>query len=344
MDVHNEKVYDRILAQGHLGLAEAYMDGWWDCDQLDECCNKLLRARLYTDRNWHGVLPMLKAKILNLQSRRRSQKVIEKHYDLGNNLFAGMLDPRMIYTCGYWDNVDTLEQAQEAKMDLICRKIGLQKGQRVLDIGCGFGSFCKFASERYGAELVGITLSKEQANYAREMCKSLPIEIRVQDYRECSGEKFNHIVSIGMFEAVGYKNFHKYMQIVNSNLEDDGLFLLHTIGGNESTTHADPFITKYIFPNGMIPSIAQIGKSIENLFVMEECHNFGVSYAKTLRVWYENFEGHWHELREKYGQRFYRMWRYYLLSCAGAFEARDLQLWQIVLSKQGVLGGYQSVR
>jgi cyclopropane-fatty-acyl-phospholipid synthase len=342
--VRNNAFYNRVLAEGSIGLGESYMDGWWDCEDLDECFYKMLRVHLDQERNWYGILPALKAKVLNLQNRKRSMNVIHKHYDLGNDLYSAMLDERMVYTCGYWEGAQNLKEAQEAKLDLICRKINLKEGQRILDIGCGFGSFCKFAAEKYGANAVGITLSTEQATYAKESCKGLPVEIRIQDYRDVCGELYDNVVSIGMFEAVGHKNFRTYMEIVCNCLRDEGLFLLHTIGRNDTCTHADPWISKYIFPHGMLPSIGQIGKSMENIFVMEDWHNFGDSYAKTLRAWYENFEEHWGDLKEKYSQRFFRMWQYYLLSCAGAFRARDIQLWQIVLSKNGMLGEYKSVR
>lgn len=344
MAIHDERLFHRVLSQGSLGLGEGYMDGWWDCEDLEELFCRILRARLDAVRNWEGVIPMIKAKLFNLQNRRRSMEVIEKHYDLGNDLYERMLDRRMVYTCGYWEHASNLDEAQEAKLDLICRKVGLQPGQRVLDIGCGFGSFAKFAAERHGAEVVGITLSSEQATYAVDSCKGLPVDIRMQDYRDLRGEQFDHIVSIGMFEAVGYKNFREYMQIVHDCLKDGGLFLLHTIGRNTSATHADPWISKYIFPNGVLPSAAQIGRAIEDLFVMEDWHNFGASYVQTLRAWHENFERSFQEIKGRYGERFRRMWRYYLLSCAGCFRAREAQLWQVVLSKSGVLGGYSSVR
>ena len=250
----------------------------------------------------------------------------------------------MIYTCGYWKDAENLDQAQEAKLDLTCRKIGLQPGMRVLDIGCGWSGFGKFAAEAYGAEVVGVTVSKEQVKLAQERCKGLPVETKLQNYEELGDEKFDRIVSLGMFEHVGYKNYRKFMEIAHRCLEDDGLFLLHTIGNNESATHTNPWMQKYIFPNGMMPSMAQIGKAAEKLFVVEDWHNFGSDYDKTLMAWHQNFEKHWPELKEKYGERFHRMWRYYLLQAAGTFRARDLQLWQIVLSKKGIPGGYTSIR
>jgi cyclopropane-fatty-acyl-phospholipid synthase len=217
--------------------------------------------------------------------------------------------------------------------------LNLQPGKKILDIGCGWGSFVKYAAERYAVSCVGITLSQNQFELGKALCKGLPIELRLMDYRELD-EQFDHIVSIGMFEHVGYKNYDRYMFVARKNLNHDGLFLLHTIGGNRSTVFTDPWIEKYIFPGGMLPSASQITKAVEGKFVMEDWHNFGADYDKTLLCWYDNFSRHWTKLKDKYDERFYRMWKYYLLSCAGAFRARL----QIVLSKNGVRDEYIAAR
>ena len=292
-------------------------------------------------------MPALKSKLFNLQSKARAFEVGEKHYDIGNDLYRAMLDKRMTYTCGYWKNAKTLDKAQEDKLDLVCKKINLKPGMKVLDIGCGWGSFAKFAAEKYKVKVVGITISKEQVKLGNEICKGLPVEIRFEDYRDLN-EKFDRIVSLGMFEHVGPKNYREYMEIVSRCLKDGGLFLLHTIGSAEIIKALNAWIIKYIFPNGVVPSMENIVKSIDRLFVMEDWHNFGAYYDKTLMAWYSNFVKGWPKLHkehsEKYDDRFYRMWTYYLLSCAGGFRARKIQLWQIVLSKNGVPGGYKSFR
>ncbi|MCH7850412.1 MAG: cyclopropane fatty acyl phospholipid synthase [Nanoarchaeota archaeon] len=344
VQVHNEDVYRRILFGGSLALGESYMDGWWDCERLDEFFNRVLKAGLVKRISKRRLfISFLIAKVLNLQSRGRAFQIGEKHYDNGNDLYKIMLDKRLTYTCGYWKDAKDLDSSQEAKLDLICKKLDLKKGDNVLDIGCGWGSFLKYASEKYGIKGVGITVSKEQVKLAKELCNGLNIEIKLQDYRDVNG-KFDHIVSIGMFEHVGVKNYREYMEIVNKNLNDNGLFLLHTIGNRASKKTGDPWILKYIFPNSMLPSIKQVGDSIENLFVMEDWHNFGANYDKTLMAWHKNFEKGWSKIENNYDERFHRMWRYYLLSVAGSFRARKAQLWQIVFSKNGVAGGYQSVR
>ena len=342
--VHNEELYTRVLAEGALGLGESYMDGWWDCDQLDQFFNNILRAEL--DKkvvSFNTFLLTIKSKIINLQSKPRAKKVAEQHYDLGNDFFEHMLDKRMQYTCAYWKDADNLDTAQEHKLELICKKIMLNKEDKVLELGCGWGGFAKYAAEKYGCHITAINISSEQVKYAKEICKGLPVEIIHDDYRNAKGV-YDKVVAIGLCEHVGYKNYRSFMKLVHSCLKSNGLFLLHTIGGNISVTSVNPWTDKYIFPNGMLPSPKQLTTAWEGLFVLEDWHNFGPHYDKTLMAWYNNFEKHWDKFKSKYGDRFYRMWKYYLLSSAGSFRSRACQLWQIVLSKEGIPGGYESVR
>lgn len=343
--VKNTSFFDRVAADGSLALGESYMDGWWECDALDQFFFQILRSRLDEKVRISApiLLTNLKSRLFNRQNRRKAYEVGKKHYDTGNDLFEAMLDDHMAYSCGYWKDADNLARAQEAKLDIICRKLHLQPGMRLLDIGCGWGSLVHYAAKNYGVEAVGITISREQAELARQRCRELPVDIRMQDYRQID-ETFDAVVSVGMFEHVGYKNYRKFMSVVKNSLKRNGLFLLHTIASNRTTRNCDPWFDKYIFPNGMLPSIKQIGSAIESQFVMEDWHNFGVFYDKTLMAWYENFQKHWPSLREKYDNRFYRMWSYYLLSLAGGFRARHMQVWQIVMSPEGAIGGYPSLR
>ena len=346
IQVHDERFYKRAVTEVELGLGESYMDNWWDVEKLDEMIYQIIRADLQNKvkHNLKVALQLAGFYIINMQARHRAFIIGERHYDLGNDLFQNMLDKRMNYSCGYWKNATTLDEAQENKLDLICKKLYLKPGMKVLDIGCGWSAFGKYAAEKYGVEVVGLTVSKEQVALGKELCKGLPVEFRLQDYREIN-EKFDRIVSVGMIEHVGYKNYKEYFQIAERNLEGDGLFLLHTIGEVRSTKNTDAWTHKYIFPNGMLPSIAQLGKAIEGIFVMEDWHNIGADYDKTLMVWFDNFNNSWDKIKDKYSERFYRMWKYFLLSSAGAFRARKKeQLWQIVLSKNGVLDGYNPVR
>ena len=345
VQVHDERMFERVLSEGSLAAGETYMDGWWDCEALDELFYRLLGGSVDADFgwSWRHVWNVVKANVLNLQSSSRAHQVGEAHYDRGNDLFERMLDERMIYSCGYWRDASTLDEAQRNKLDLICRKLYLEPGMRVLDIGCGWGGFAKYAAEEYGVEVVGITVAQEQADLAREQCAGLPVEIRLQDYRDVD-QVFDRVVSIGMFEHVGYKNYETYMDVVRRCLKDDGLSLLHTIGRHKDDTITDPWTEKYIFPNGCIPSARQVTEAMEDRLMVEDWQNFGADYDPTLVAWYENFEAHWDEIAERYGERFFRMWRYYLLQSAGSFRARRNQVWHIVLSPGGVDGGYRSVR
>ncbi|WP_299756489.1 cyclopropane fatty acyl phospholipid synthase [uncultured Pontibacter sp.] len=345
LQVHDSRFYKRILTEGTLGLGESYMDGWWDCESIDGFVFRVLRADLYKQAKlgWRSVLQVLLAKLLNMQGKGNAARNSQRHYDIGNKLYQLMLDKRMTYSCGYWRGAENLDQAQENKLDLICRKLRIQPGQRVLDIGCGWGSFAGYAAAKYGAEVVGVTVSKEQALLARQLCQGLPVEIRLQDYREVN-ETFDHVVSVGMVEHVGYRNHRTFMKTAAHCLKDEGLFLLHTIGHNFSKVSADPFTDTYIFPNCLIPSIKQLGTAMEHVFMVEDWHNFGPYYDPTLMAWFSNFDNNWEQLQDEYGKRFYRMWKYYLLSSAGSFRARNNHLWQLVLSKKGVIGGYEAVR
>jgi cyclopropane-fatty-acyl-phospholipid synthase len=344
--INNDEFYRKVLTEGELGIGESYMDNWWDAGKVDELIFKIVSARLEEKvrLKFSIILKILSATLVNLQSKRRAFIIGEKHYDLGNDLFSNMLDRRMNYSCAYWKDAGNLEKAQEDKLELICRKLHLTPGMRILDIGCGWGSFGKYAAERYNAEVVGITVSKEQVELGRKLCEGMPVEFRLMDYRDLV-EKFDRIVSVGMIEHVGYKNYRTFFEIASKCLNDNGLFLLQTIGNIKSEKSIDPWTDKYIFPNGMLPSVAQLGKAIEKLFVMEDWHNFGKDYDKTLLAWYENFEMNWHKIKNNYSERFFRMWKYFLLSAAGSFRTgiRN-QLWQIVLSKNGIPGGYKSVR
>ena len=342
IQIHNEGFYARVLVGGALGLGESYMDGWWDCEAVDQFMTRLLSGRIdkiVKDRHLSFFMMLLRARFSNAQSVKRAYIVGEEHYDTGNDLFSLMLDERMNYSCGFWKEAENLDQAQEAKLDLICRKMQFKPGMSVLEIGCGWGGFAKYAAENYGVSVHGVTISKEQKKLAEDICKGLNVTFELKDYRELNTE-YDRIVSIGMFEHVGYKNYKEYMQVANRCLKDGGLFLLHTIGRNTSETTTDSWTNKYIFPNGMTPSTQQVGAATEGLLQIEDWHSFGQYYDTTLMAWHDNFQNHWSKLEGTYDARFKRMWQYYLLTAAASFRARRNQLWQLVLSKGGVRGGY----
>ncbi|KFX07716.1 cyclopropane fatty acyl phospholipid synthase [Pectobacterium betavasculorum] len=346
-DIHvtHPNFFKRVLREGSLGLGESYMDGWWECERLDIFFHRVLRAGLENTlpRRLHDLTRVAISRVTNLQSRRRAQAVGKAHYDLGNDLFTLMLDPYMQYSCAYWKQAQTLEQAQEDKLTMVCEKLQLKSGMTLLDIGCGWGGLAEFAARRYGVSVYGITISREQQRLAQQRCQDLDVIIALQDYRDLN-QQFDRIVSVGMFEHVGPRNYGSYFRMAKRSLKPDGLFLLHTIGANKTNPHIDPWIHKYIFPNGCIPSIQHIAQASEPYMVMEDWHNFGADYDRTLMAWQARFQQGWPQLATRYTARFRRMFSYYLSACAGAFRARELQLWQIVFSISGIDGGLRVSR
>ena len=345
--VHDQEVYRRILYKGSLGFGDAYVDGLWDSERLDETIERLLSAEIESKViGWARVRMLgenLRHRLFNLQSFTRAFQVGERHYDIGNDVFEAMLDSSMSYSCAYWAHADNLEQAQHDKLDMICRKLELKPGERLLEIGCGWGGLARHAAANYGVEVVGVTVSKEQKKLAETRCAGLPVDIRLMDYRLLQG-RFDKIVSVGMFEHVGPKNYPVYFQQAFELLKDDGLFLLHTIGHHRTSVCTDPWIDRYIFPNGKVPSAAQIAQGLERRFIIEDWHNFGQDYDRTLMAWWDNFNRAWPHLQDKYEQRFCRLWKYYLMCCAGYFRSRQGQLWQLVLSKRARRAVYRSLR
>lgn len=336
--------FKRVLQEGSLGLGESYMDGWWECDRLDIFFQRVLSAKLdqQLPHHFRDTLRVAAARLTNLQSRKRAWIVGKEHYDLGNDLFTRMLDPYMQYSCGYWKQASTLEEAQQAKLQMICEKLQLEPGMLLLDIGCGWGGLAEYAARHFNVSVVGVTISAEQQKLAQARCEGLDVTIQLQDYRDLN-QQFERIVSVGMFEHVGPKNYATYFDVVNRNLKPDGIFLLHTIGANKTDNNVDPWIDKYIFPNGCLPSVRHIADASEPFFVMEDWHNIGADYDLTLMQWYQRFLDAWPELSDKYGERFKRMFTYYLNACAGAFRARDIQLWQVVFT-HGKQGGLRVAR
>ncbi|HHL9589984.1 TPA: cyclopropane fatty acyl phospholipid synthase [Citrobacter braakii] len=344
IQLHHAGFFKRVLQQGSLGLGESYMKGWWDCERLDILFCKILKAKLDQQMpgNLKDILRIASARLFNLQSRSRAWIVGKEHYDIGNDLFALMLDPHMQYSCAYWKDATTLDDAQNAKLKMICEKLQLKPGMRLLDIGCGWGGLAEYAARHYGVAVEGVTISKEQQKMAQQRCEGLDVKILLQDYRDLD-KHYDRIVSVGMFEHVGPKNYDTYFSIADRCLKPDGLFLLHTIGSNKKGMSVDPWINKYIFPNGCLPAISHIAEASESRFVMEDWHNFGSDYDKTLMAWHERFNQAWPELSSRYSDTFRRMFNYYLCACAGAFRARDIELWQVLFSR-GVEGGIRVYR
>ncbi len=333
IQVHDDRTYRRVIRDRELGLGESYQEGWWDANQLDEFLATAQEANLRDIvRPSLALLKLVAAsRLSNRQTVRRAARNASAHYDIGNDLYERMLDKRMIYSCGYWREAGDLDSAQEAKLDLICRKLRLERGMRVLDIGCGWGGFAQFAAERYDVHVTGISPAIEQVKLARERTSGLPIRIEQADYRDLDGT-FDRIVSVGMMEHVGPRNLPTFFERCDQLLDGDGMMLHHTIGSNESKTHTDPWFDKHIFPGGVLPSLSQIAAAAEKVWSVEDVHNIGPDYDRTLMEWHRNISDRWHEIPH-YDEHFRRTWDYYLLGSAAAFRVRALQLWQVVFTK-----------
>ena len=353
--VNDNKFYSRVLSEPSMGLGESYIEGMWDCKKIDEFISKVIQSNLedYVKADWNLISQVLMHKLFNHQSKKKSLIVGKEHYDIGNDLYKYMLDSSMSYSCGYWKNAKNLEEAQWNKLDLICKKLKLKPGMKIIDIGCGWGGMAIHAAKNYGVEVEGITISQKQLDFALEKISplNLPINLKFLDYRELlktKGKQFDRVISIGMFEHIGYKNYRSFMKTVNHIMKDEGFMLLHTIGANRSKLNCDPWLNKYIFPNGELPSAGQISKAANNIFKLEDWHSFGEYYDKTLMAWHKNFNAHWPKIQklnpQKYNMKFKRMWDYYLLMCAGLFRSRETQLWQAVYSKIRNRKYYHSVR
>jgi cyclopropane-fatty-acyl-phospholipid synthase len=335
IQVKDSRTYGRIMRAGTIGVGESFTEGWWDCQALDQMIERAVRGNLYgvLAKSWAMRAQLVRSRLFNLQATRAFE-VGERHYDVGNDLYREMLGPRMMYTCAYFKETDSLDAAQEAKLDLVCRKIGLSPGMRVLDLGCGWAGFAAFAAERYGASVVGYTVSREQAAWAQERYAALPIEIRLEDYRHATGS-YDAVVSIGLMEHVGPKNHRGYMQLAARRLGPGGRAFIHTIGGASPRTQIDPWFDKYIFPNAAIPTLGQLATAMEEILVPEDVQNIGPHYDRTLMAWWANFDAAWPRLRDKYGDTFYRMWKFYLLVSAAYFRTRQHNLYQIVATPAG---------
>lgn len=339
--VHDERFFRRVIMDGDLGFGESYMDGDWSCDRVDELTARLFTAGIHeTVTHPLDAVNELIARVFTRQTRRAVARHVAPHYDLGNELFEAILDKRhMAYTCGYWrTGARTLEEAQEAKLDLICRKLTLQPGMRVLDIGCGWGGFARFAAERYSAAVTGVTLSRDQAALGAARARGLPVELRVQDYRDVHGV-FDRVVSIGCLEHVGHRNHRRFFEVVSARLRDGGYALVHSIGVCRTQYRVGRFMDKYVFPLVNLPSMAQIGRAIDGLFVLDDLHNIGLDYDRTALEWNDRFQRAWPQLESRYGGllggRFKRMFEFYLLATAGFIRSRQLQVWQMVLTPPG---------
>lgn len=335
--IRHPDFFKRIMLQGLLGLGESYMDGWWECDRLDIFIYKFLANKLddAVPENFSDILMILSEKIFNRKSDDCDSRVLVKKYDIGYDVFTHMLDPYMQYSCGYWRNGATLAEAQEAKLKMICEKLQLAPGMRVLDIGCGWGGTAEYIARHYDVYVEGITNSTEEQKVAQSRCQGLDITIMLEDYQDLSDDKFDRVIALGTLEYIELKNYSDFFKAVARSLKPDGLFLLHSTGSTQLVNHVGPWLNKYIFPNGCLPSGQQLVQSIEPYFVIEDWDNLGTDYDKTLMSWSEKINESWPVLSMNHSPKFKRMLDYYLCSGAGFFRAGRIQLRQILFCMGG---------
>lgn len=334
--VHDKRFYWRTLAHGSLGFGEAFMDGWWSCEDLEEMVFRLIRSEVRRRAYRHPGAVALEwlNRIRNDQNRRRSLRAPRRHYDFDNEMFQAFLGRYMNYSCGYYAGTGDLDEAQILKMDIICRKLDLQPGEHLLDVGGGWGEFALYAAKHYGVHVTSVNISEEQMRFARRRCAGYDVDVVRSDYRDIAGQ-YDKVAAIAMFPHVGHRNHRTFMQAMYRALKPGGTFLIESTMNTATTTAGDPWIDRYIFPGLLMPSGSQICAAMEGLFVIEDLHNFGPHYVKTLRAWNANFQNAWGRFAARHDERVRRMFEYFFLISAALFRARTMEYWHLVLTRQG---------
>jgi cyclopropane-fatty-acyl-phospholipid synthase len=334
VQVTDPRFYSSVLLRGSLGFGESYMRGWWHVEDLEEVAYRLSRAGLH----WVAralpphLVALAAASFSNRQTRTDSVNLVDRHYNLGNDLFRGFLGRSMVYSCAYFDDTESLDRAQELKLDLICRRLGLKAGERLLDIGGGWGEFARHAALHYGCHVTSINIADEQIRHARERCAGLPVEIVKCDYRDLRGS-FDKVAVIAMLTHVGHSNYRRFMTIVHDCLATGGRVLVETLGSRISKVNCEPWTNRYIFPGGVVPSLRQIDRAADGLLARTEVTEFGHHYVPTLRSWNANLHASWPQLAGRYPETTRLMLGYFFLTVAGAFRAGHLKYWHVQLQK-----------
>jgi cyclopropane-fatty-acyl-phospholipid synthase len=348
LNVSDDSVWYDIITKANLGIAEGYMHGKIDVDPLPLFLSLLNDTSIGTRRKEKfDVLGMVIGAIeaptqmmgwlFNLQTKELSSRVTKQHYDAGNDLYEVMLGPSMSYTCAYWKDAENLDQAQEAKFNLIMRKLELQPGMKVADLGMGWGTAAAYMHKHGKVNVTGVSLSEKQVEWAQNNLVKDGLRFIWSDYREhCEDPDivgtYDRIYSIGMFEHIGPKNYEPFFKCIKALLKPDGLAVVHTIGEPDFVAASDQFLEKYIFPGAVIPTLPMATKAFEHHFILEDFQNFGHDYSKTLAAWHVNSLKFFRENPNAYSPEFQRMWEYYLKMCEALFELRINQLWHFVLS------------
>jgi cyclopropane-fatty-acyl-phospholipid synthase len=328
--VANPAFYRRALDGGSLAVGEAYADGWWEAERLDEFFHRVFKAGLHerlAPSPWSG-WRSLAGRLFGRRGRTHAPEA------LGSDVFRAMLGRRMSGACAYWKDARALDDADEAALELACRKLELKAGMSVLDMGSGWGAFARYAAERHGVSVVGVDISQERVQLARELCKGLPVALRVQDYEEVRG-RFDRVVSLGLMEHAGAGSCRAVMAAAARCLKADGVALIHTAARNRAAGPRERWPAAGVLLEDGAPALSRLAAAAEGLFVIEDVHNLGTHYAPTLLAWHENLARRWPGLSGRYGDRLYRTLTFGLLSTAGRFRARQGQLYQIVMTRPG---------
>jgi cyclopropane-fatty-acyl-phospholipid synthase len=350
--IHDERFFLRALTGADIGIGESYMDGDWTTPDLVALVRLCVRNLRLFDTS-HKLAYAARGVVSRLRHRLRSntitgsRKNIRAHYDLGNDFYKLFLDPQMLYSCAHFRrHDDTLETAQQQKLDLICRKLQIEPGDRVLEIGCGWGAFAIYAARNYGAHVTAVTISRAQYEFAAERLSRTDlapgsVRLILEDYRKLEG-RYGKIVSIEMFEAVGFDHYDEFFAVCDRLLAADGSMLLQTISLAEQEVAAYrkrvDWIQTYIFPGSELASIAELSRSLarKTQLALTGMESLGVHYARTLAIWRERFFEKLEDIRRLgFDERFQRMWDFYFAWCEGAFLERYINVAQLLLAKNG---------
>jgi cyclopropane-fatty-acyl-phospholipid synthase len=353
--VHDDSFYNDLLKYKTLGFGESFMSAKIETPNLESLCIKLQRLNVLSIMDYLKILSFwnylylifyvfwkiynfILFNITNFNTILRSKKVAKVHYNLPDVLYTHMLDPTMLYSCGYFKDTNNLETAQTQKADLIITKLHISDGDEILEIGCGWGFIAaRIANANRNVNVTAITISSEQIKYCNQKYKLPNLRFILIDYRQIPENSFNKIYSVGMFEHVGAKNYKDFFNITYKLLKDDGIMLLHTICKSKYNPISDPWFEKYIFPGGYLPSVAEISRNIElTNYSFADLQEFGYYYATTLQCWLDNFENTYSQFSHLFDDKFKRMWKLYLIFSKVGFNSGHIKLHQFVFTKSAV--------
>lgn len=331
--IKDERFYRTVLLRGSVGLGDAYLNGWWECADISGFILRIIKSGIHLRVPRVDIfLRRLRFGLIDAQNRIRSKRVAELHYDEDPYIFEVMLGSTNSYTCARWKGVITLDAAQQQKMDLLCKKAGLSSGMTVLDIGSGWGGFLAYAAERYQVRGIGLTISKTQLDYARKRYGNLPVEFRLQDYRDFVGG-VDAVVSICVIEHVGSDHYREYFQKVRETLtREDGFFAMQCILACDTQARMDPWTEKHIFPNGILPTLERIENAVEGILHIVDREFFRDDYVRTFSAWYENLVRNKNAIIARCGVRYFRKYEYYLCLYIAGFGSGRIDVGQFVLS------------